>query len=108
MEAVPLMDEAIGGRPSIQPPCLLASAWGESLPVSASASPDSVPPEPESQGAEQESVSEEPAPSKRQWRDPVLELLEREEKRAVERKKREEAREERLLNLLEKIVEKMK
>ena len=41
------MDEAIGGRPSIQPPCLIASAWGENPPVSASASPDSVPPESE-------------------------------------------------------------
>ncbi|KAE8281734.1 hypothetical protein D5F01_LYC07367 [Larimichthys crocea] len=102
-----LMDEAIGGRPSIRPPCLIASAWGETPPVSASASPDSVPPEPECQGAEQDSESEEPAPPKRQRRDPVLELLERQEKRAEEREKREEDREERLLNLLEKIVEKM-
>ncbi|KAE8278863.1 hypothetical protein D5F01_LYC22442 [Larimichthys crocea] len=66
-----------------------------------------VPPEPECQGAEQDSESEEPAPPKRQRRDPVLELLERQEKRAEEREKREEDREERLLNLLEKIVEKM-
>ncbi|TKS73969.1 hypothetical protein D9C73_008050 [Collichthys lucidus] len=102
-----LMDEAIGGRPSIRPPCLIASAWGETPPVSASASPDSVPPEPECQGAEQDSESEEPAPPKRQQRDPVLELLERQEKRAEEREKREEDREERLWNLLEKIVEKM-
>ena len=100
-----LMDEAIGGRPSIQPPCLIASAWGENPPVSVSASPDSVPPE--GQGAEQESESEELAPLKRQRRDPVLELLERQEKRAEEREKREENREERLLNLLEKIAEKM-
>ena len=97
------MDEARGGRPSIQPPCLIASAWGENPPVSVSASPDSVPPEPEGQGAEQDSESEELAPLKRQRRDPVLELLERQEKR----EKIEEDREERLLNLLEKIVEKM-
>ena len=94
-----LMDEAIGGRPSIQPPCLIASAWGENPPVPASASPDSV---------DQESESEsEPAPPKRQRRDPVVELMERQEKRAKEREKREEAREERLLSLLERIVEKM-
>ncbi|TKS84041.1 Thyrotropin receptor [Collichthys lucidus] len=66
-----LMDEAI--------------AWGETPPVSASASPDSVPPEPECQGAD--SKSEEPAPPKRQRRDPVLELWERQEKRAEEREK---------------------
>ena len=94
-----LMDEAIGGRPSIQPPCLIASAWGENPPVPASASPDSV---------DQESESEsEPAPPKRQRLDPVLELMERQEKRAEEREKREEAREERLLSLLKRIVEKM-
>lgn len=104
-----LMDEAIGGRPSIQPPCLIASAWGENPPVPASASPDSVPPEQESQGVDQESEPEsEPAPPKRQRReDPVVELMERQEKRAEEREKREEAREERLLSLLERIVEKM-
>ena len=103
-----LMDEAIGGRPSIQPPCLIASAWGENPPVPASASPDSVPPEQESQGVDQESEPEsEPAPPKRQRLDPVLELMERQEKRAEEREKREEAREERLLSLLERIVEKM-
>jgi len=58
---------------------------------------------PEGQGAEQDSESEELTPLKRQWRDLVLELLERQEKRAKEREKREE----RLLNVLEKIVEKM-
>lgn len=50
-----LMDEAIGGWPSIQPPCLNALARGENPPVSASASPDSVPLEAET----------EPGPSKR-------------------------------------------
>lgn len=94
-----LMDEAIGGRPSIQPPCLITSAWGENPSISASASLDSVPSEPGSQTPE----PEEPGPSKLQQHDPILELLERAEQRA----RRKEAREERLLNLLEKIVEKM-
>lgn len=40
-----LMDETKGGRPSIQPPCLIASAWGENPSVSNSVSPDSVPPD---------------------------------------------------------------
>lgn len=46
----------------------------------------------------------EPTPQKRRRQDvdPVLELLERQEKRAAERERREKAREERLLNLLEK------
>ncbi|KAG8003268.1 hypothetical protein GBF38_007692 [Nibea albiflora] len=103
-----LMDEAIGGRPSIRPPCLIALAWGENPPVSASASPDSVPPEPEPKCQGEDSESEGPAPPpKRQRRDPILELLERQDKRAEEREKREEEREERLLNILEKIVERM-
>lgn len=42
------MDEAIGGRPSILPPCLIASAWGENpLPFLNQRPLDSVPPEPE-------------------------------------------------------------
>ena len=103
-----LMDEALGRSPSIAPPCLIASAWGENPPASASASasPDSVPTEPEPV-EEVESAAEESGPSKRQRRDPILELLEREENRAEERASRDEAREERLLSLLEKIVEKM-
>lgn len=87
-----LMDEAIGGRPSIRlrPHCLSLGREPFHLGISL---PDSVP--------------SEPGPSKWQWCDPILELLEREEERAEERARKEEAREERLLNLLEKIVEKM-
>ncbi|KAI2667947.1 GMP reductase [Labeo rohita] len=100
-----LMDEAIGGRPSIQPPILIASSEEESI-VPAVSSPDSVPEE-----AEQEDRREsgEPGPAKRQRKDkdPVLEFLEREAERAGERIRREERREERLLSILEKIVEKM-
>ena len=84
------MDEKAGGRPSIQPPCLIASAWRENPSVSHSVSPDTLP---------HDSVSLSFSP--------LLELLEREEKRAEERDRRAETREERLLNLLEKIVEKI-
>lgn len=62
---------------------------------------------PSGSGTESGQSGEEPGPSKRHRRDPVLELLEREMKRAAEREKREEAREERMLAVLEKIVEKM-
>ena len=36
----PLMDAALGERPSIRPPVLVASAWGDSSRVAAVASPD--------------------------------------------------------------------
>ncbi|TWW73295.1 hypothetical protein D4764_15G0006890 [Takifugu flavidus] len=91
------MDEAIGGRPSIRPPCLIASAWGEGH--STSGSSHSVPERPDGEsGTEEEQPG--PAPRKRQRRDRVLELLERAEERAT----REEARDERLLDLLEKLL----
>ncbi|CAL8285407.1 unnamed protein product [Boreogadus saida] len=46
-------------------------------------------------------------PAKGQRTDPVLEFLEAQTARAEERARREEEREERLLSLLEKIVDKM-
>ncbi|TWW68386.1 hypothetical protein D4764_19G0001840 [Takifugu flavidus] len=62
-------DEAIGGRPSIWPPCLIASAWGESY--SKSGSPYSVPDRPDGEsGTEEEEPG--PAPRKRQRCDRVL------------------------------------
>lgn len=48
-----------------------------------------------------------PLPPKRQCKDPVLEFLEREAERSEARERRAEEREEKLLNLLERIVEKM-
>ncbi|KAK9976614.1 hypothetical protein ABG768_021819, partial [Culter alburnus] len=85
-----LMDEAIGGRPSIQHPILIA---------------DSVPKESEQQ-ERRESGEARPA-KKRLKTDPVLEFLEREAERTEERMRREDMREERLLSILERIVEKM-
>lgn len=93
------MDEAIGGRPSIQPPILTASSEEDSI-VPAVSSPDSVPEEAEQQDRRE---SGEPVPAKRQRKDPVLEFYEREAERAEERMRREE----RLLSILEKIVEKI-
>ncbi len=58
----PLMDEALGGRPLIWPPVLVASAWGDS----SRAGP-----------GERESP-----PPKRQRTDPVLAFLEAESARA--------------------------
>ena len=105
------MDEALGGRPSITPPVLVASAWGESSRPAAGSSSDprGASPQPT---AEQQMVEETgPAsllPSaKRQRADPVLEFLEAQTARAEERATREEEREERLLALLERIVDKM-
>jgi len=97
------MDEAIGGRPSIQPPILIASSEEDSI-VPAVSSLGSVPKKPEQQDR-RESV--EAGPSKRQRKDPVLEFLEREAERTEERMRKEDEREERLLSILEKIVEKM-
>lgn len=103
-----LMDEAIGSRPSISPPCLFASSWEECPSTSAASSSVSVPPENE-EDDEGESSN---VPAKRS-RLSVMEFLERAEKRDEEREKREqerekkEEREERLLRLLERIVEKI-
>ncbi|KAK9976907.1 hypothetical protein ABG768_018728 [Culter alburnus] len=88
-----LMDEAIGGRPSIQPPILIASSEENSI-VPAVSSPDS-------RGGEARPAK------KRLKTDPVLEFLEREAERTEERMRREDMREERLLSILERIVEKM-
>ncbi|KAK9953297.1 hypothetical protein ABG768_017302 [Culter alburnus] len=99
-----LMDEAIGGRPSIQPPILIASSEENSI-VPAVSSPDSVPKESEQQDR-RESGEARPA-KKRLKTDPVLEFLEREAERTEERMRREDMREERLLSILERIVEKM-
>ncbi|KAJ8415161.1 hypothetical protein AAFF_G00008590 [Aldrovandia affinis] len=94
----PLMDEALGGRPSIQPPVLVASAWGGHSQAAAVAEPAAGPERQEEFG---------PGPSKRQREDPALEFLKKEAEKAEERARREEQREERLLSLLEKIVDKM-
>lgn len=51
------------GRPSIQPLCLIASAWAENPPVSVS--PNSVPPELESQPTDPENKPE-PGPTKKE------------------------------------------
>lgn len=51
------------GRPSIQPPRLIASAWAENPPVSVS--PDSAPPELESQPTDPENKLE-PGPTKKE------------------------------------------
>lgn len=59
------------GRPSIQPPCLIDSAWAENPPVSVS--PDSVPESPQIQR-----ISWSQLQQKRKWHDRILELLERE------------------------------
>ncbi|XP_077056083.1 uncharacterized protein LOC143707230 isoform X2 [Siphateles boraxobius] len=48
-----------------------------------------------------------PLPPTRQHKDPVLEFLEREAERSEARERRAEEREEKLLNLLERIVDKM-
>jgi len=48
-----------------------------------------------------------PLPPKRQHKDPLLEFLEREAERTEARERRAEEREEKLLNLLERIVDKM-
>ncbi|KAK0133091.1 Aggrecan core protein [Merluccius polli] len=90
------MDEATGGRPSIQPPCLIASAWGENPSISESASliqcHQSQKVRLQSQGICQGQRSQ--GHKKGKWRDAILELLERAEERA----RRDEAWEERLLN----------
>ena len=104
-----IMDEAIGGKPSITPPILIATSWEESPPRSDSrstsqASPDSVPPGSTSVTTS-DHTSPDPVPAKKR-RDGVLEFLERAEEREEERSKREEAREERMLSLLEKMAEK--
>lgn len=76
------MDEAIRGSPSTQPPCLVASAWGESPSVSDSVSPESMPPDSGSDTPKPGKVTgiEEPGLPKRQLCVAILELLEREEK----------------------------
>ena len=99
------MDEALGGRPSITPPVLVASAWGESSRPAAGSSSDTRGASPQPT-AEQQMV-EETGPAKRQRADPVLEFLEAQTARAEERATREEEREERLLALLERIDDKM-
>ncbi|KAJ8367961.1 hypothetical protein SKAU_G00079890 [Synaphobranchus kaupii] len=86
------MDEAIGQKPSNRPPVLVASAWVSPLETQPTAS------QPEERPG--------PAP-KRQRVDPVLEFLEREAELRRERERRDEEREERLLKLLENIVEKI-
>ena len=98
-----LMDEALGGRPSIQPPILIASSEEDSI-VPAVSSLGSVPKDPEQQDRRE---SGEAGPAKRQRKDPVLEFLEREAERTEERMRKEDMREERLLSILKKIVEKM-
>ena len=95
------MDEALGGRPSITPPVLVASAWGESSRPAAGSSSDTRGASPQPT-AEQQMV-EETGPAKRQRADPVLEFLEAQTARAEDRA----TREERLLALLERIVDKM-
>lgn len=91
-----LMDDAIGGRPSIWLPCHIASTWEDSNSFLESGSPDSVldrPDTPESWTEEEPG----PAPRKRQRHDRILKLLER----AKEKETWEEPREERLLSLIE-------
>ena len=98
------MDLAIGGKPSITPPSLVASAW-ENSPISDAASSSST--STSSQISSPDSVpAESPVPAKKR-RDGVLEFLEKADERDEARAKRDEAREERMLSLLEKIVEKM-
>ncbi|KAJ8386977.1 hypothetical protein AAFF_G00161540 [Aldrovandia affinis] len=91
------MDEPLGGRPSIQPPVLVASAWGGHSPAAAVAEPAA--------GPERQELG--PGPSKRRRETPVLQFLKMEAEKAEERDRRDEQREERLLSLLEKIVDKM-
>jgi len=97
------MDEAIDGRPSIQPPILIASSEEDSI-LPAVSSVGSVLKKPEQQDRTE---SVEAGPSKRQRKDPVLEFLKREAERTEARMRKEGEREERLLSILEKIVEKM-
>ncbi|XP_041860932.1 uncharacterized protein LOC121652269 [Melanotaenia boesemani] len=103
-----LMDEAIGSKPSVRPPCLIASSWEESPSTSVAPSSVSVPHDEEDEG-------ESSTPAKRPRLESLLHFLEKAEKREEEREKREEEREkkeeerqERLLSLLEKIIEKIK
>ncbi len=91
-----LMQEAIGGRPSIQPPILIASASNSTTPPSSSTDP-----------LERGDSEATPLPAKRQRRDPVLEFLEKESERSMARERRSEEREEKRINLLERIVNKM-
>lgn len=90
------MHEAIGGRPSIQPPLLIASASTSTTPPSSSI--DLL---------ERGDSEATPLPAKRQRRDPVLEFLDKEAERSEARQRRSEEREDKLMNLLERIVNKM-
>lgn len=89
-----LMDEAIGWRLSMQPPFLIYSASPTYSSSELLKTDDSNP-----------GLS--PLPPNRQCKDPVLEFLEREAERSEARERRAEEREEKLLNLLERIVDKM-
>ncbi|XP_023821929.1 uncharacterized protein LOC111949280 isoform X1 [Oryzias latipes] len=114
-----LMHEAIGNRASVRPPCLIASCW-ENPSTSSGASSASVQQQQE-QAGEDEEEERRPPPAKRPRRGSLFQILEkaesREEERAAreeerarrdeERARREEERQERLLLILEKIVEKI-
>ncbi|KAK7909408.1 hypothetical protein WMY93_014092 [Mugilogobius chulae] len=95
-----LMDEAIGSRPSVQPPCLIASSRGSQV---------SVPQEQEDEEQDEGRTGR----RKRARRDSLVELLKQAEKREEERErkeeeraKREEERDNKLISLLELIASK--
>ncbi|KAK7877440.1 hypothetical protein WMY93_031860 [Mugilogobius chulae] len=80
-----LMDEAIGSRPSVQPPWLTASSRGEGPSTSAASSQVSVPQE------QEDEEQDEGRTGRRQKarRDSLEELLKQAEKREEEREKKE-------------------
>ncbi|KAK7939598.1 hypothetical protein WMY93_002924 [Mugilogobius chulae] len=86
-----LMDEAIGSRPSVQPPCLIASSRGEGPSTSAASSQVSVPQEQEDEEDEEQDEGR-TGRRKRARRDSLVELLKQAEKREEERERKEEER----------------
>lgn len=102
-----LMDEAIGSRPSVTPPCLIASAWEESPSTSAASSVSMSQPQEQDEDGESR-------PGGKRKRKSLHSMLERAERREEEREKKEEERErreeerqDRLCRLLERLVEKL-
>ncbi|XP_049416296.1 hepatoma-derived growth factor-related protein 2-like [Epinephelus fuscoguttatus] len=129
----PLMHEAIGSRPSVTPPALIASCTGETPTTSSTATASSLPGPPErptlssssssassasSSSASSASSSSSPQPpppqqphssppKKRARRERLVDLILREGERDEDRFQHLEAQTDRLLNIFEKMVDKM-
>ncbi len=118
-----LMHEAIGSRPSITPPVLIASCTGEDEPTTSTASclpgppqicEEDIPPYPSqspSPPSPQEGTSsmqkEETSPPKKRRKDCLVEAMLKEGERDEARFRRLEAQTDRLLAIFEKMVDKM-